>query len=339
MSGPNPICFAGAQIGIQSGLNSIAAAVIKLLAPGFSRIDSKATGGYSYTAPGNRLPTATVPPGYFEGMVAYEGPADGVCMAYPLASYFGLPAPGADGTNGWAWDFFLGLSSGIARPFFTYENGNANRAERALNMFANTLVIELSKGTQKYSGQMICGKKQRGITITGSPGEVDAVIFPPQAFDFYQGSSKAALDTAVSTDDKILTPFPLSGIFTFPEVATPQGRMNSDEDSYAAVNDKAGVPTLAFKVTDEDDLDALADKIDTGEKTFFAARGLGSVIAGATPSQFELRVDFCGTLINPESNDTDADARANVLTYQNEYDSVWQKAHNVRLVTTLASLD
>jgi hypothetical protein len=335
---PNPICFAGAQVGLQAGLNLIEPADIKLAAPGFGRIEAKSQGGYVYTAPGNRLPTATVPPGYFEGMVPYEGPMDGVCMAYILASYFGIPTPTGSGTNGFAWDFFLGLSSGVARSFYTYENGDANRAERALNMYANSLVMTSSKGSHKYNGNMVCGKKLRGITITGSPSELDAVIFPPGSFEVYNAASKAALDTAVAAGDKLLTPFPVQVIITFPDVATPQGRMNRDEDSFAAVNDKAGVPTFALKVTDEDDLDALADLIDTGDKTFFALQGLGPVIPGLSASRFELRTDFCGTLIEPETNDTDADSRANVLTFQNQHDSIWGHAHNTRLVTTLPSL-
>lgn len=335
---PHPLVFRGAQLGLQSVLNTAVPADIKLLAPGFSRINARATGGYSFTAAGNRLPTATVPPGYKEGEVSIEGPMDYVCMLYILSSYFGLPTPAADGTNGWIWDFFLGLASGADRTFYTYMNGNADRAESAMNAFVNTLTLNFSKGTQSYNGTMITGAKQRGITITASPDEVAPVIIPSQTFNLYYAASKAALDTAVSTDAKMLTPFPLEVVLTFPELADRQGRMNSDEDSYAAINEKAVVPTFGLKVTDEADFDALGDLIDDGTPAFFAVQALGAVIAGGTPSQFELLAEFCGTLIEPESSEEDASSAANMLNFQNQYDSAWGQAHNIRVVSTLPDL-
>lgn len=264
---------------------------------------------------------------------------DFVCMLYLLSSYFGVPTPTPDGTNGFAWDFYLGLSSGTDRTFYTYENGDADRAEKAIDMFVNTMKFESSKATQKYSAGLICGKKERGITLTGAPTEVAPVIIAPQAFNLYAASSKSALDTAVSTDDKVLTPFPLMVTLDFPEVADRLPRMNSDEESYAAVMDKAGIPTFTLKTTDEADFDALGDIIDTGGKQFFALQALGAVIAGGTPSQFECRADFCGALIEPESPEEEKSAATNSLVYQNVYDSTWQKAHNIRVVTTLDELD
>lgn len=334
---PHPVVFRGAQIGLQNALNSEAAANIRLLTPGFSRINARASGGYVHTNSGNRLPSATVPPGYHEGEVSFEGPIDFVCALYLFASYFGIPTPSANGTNGQAWDFFLGLASGVDRTFFSYQNGDANRAEKAINMYANSLAIETSKATQRYSGSLRCGKKQRGITLTGSPDDIAPVIIPSQKLDVYYGTSKAALDAAVSGDDKLLTPFPLMASLNFPEVADPLPRMNSDEDSYAAVNDKAVVPTFALKVTDEADFDALADLIDTGAPGFFALRALGNVIA--PDSQFEFRADFAGTLIEPETNDEEASAAAHTLTFQNQYDPTWGKAHNIRVVTTIDDLE
>lgn len=335
---PHPIVFKGAQLGIQSVLNTAVPADIKLLAPGFSRINARSTGGYSFTAAGNRLPTGTVPPGYKEGEVSIEGPMDYVCMLYILSSYFGLPTPAADGTNGWAWDFSLGLATGTTRTLFTYMNGNAARAESAMNAFVNSLTMNFSKGTQSYNGVMITGAKQRGITITAAPDEVAPVIIPPQKFNLYYAASKAALDTAVSTDAKMLTPFPIDVVLTFPEAADRQGRMNSAEESYAAINEKALVPTFGLKVTDEAAFDALGDLIDDGTPAFFAVQALGAVIAGAVPSQFELLVEFCGTLIEPESNEEDASSAANMLNFQNQYDATWTKAHNIRMVTSLPDL-
>ncbi len=330
----NPIVFKGAQIGLQSVLNTGVPADTKLLAPGFGRIGPKSSGGYMFTGPGNRIPTASVPPGMKWSEWPFEGPMDFIGMLYVLASGLGLPTPTADGTNGWAWDFYVALSETIARQFLTYENGNADSAERAINAFANSFTFNASKATQSYSGTMIGGKKERGITITGAPAEVTPKIIPPQNFDLYVGSTKAALDTAVSTDDKF--PIPLGVTFSIPDLAGMLGRMNSDEDSFFATPEKALIPTWAFKTSDDTDFDDFADLLDTSEKQFFALRALGDAIA--PDSQEEVRIDFCGTPIEPETLDEEEGAATNTLVFQNKYDATWGKSFNVRLVNAIPSL-
>jgi hypothetical protein len=330
------VVFKGAQFGLQSVLNTGVAADIKLLVPGFSRIMPKASGGYSHTNAGSRIPTASVPPGMHWGEVDFDGPMDYRAMCYMLASGLGLPAPVADGTNGWIWDFFIELNSGITRQYLTYENGNADRAERAINAFANSFTFNVSKATQSYSGRMLTGKKERDATITGAPDEVEGSIIAPQDFDLYAGDTKAALDTAVSTDDKF--PIGLSVVFTIPDLAGIIGRINSDEDSFFDVLEKALIPTWALKAADDDDFDDLMAILETGAKKFFALQALGNVIAGGTPSQEACRIDFCGTLIEPETPDTEEDAATNTATFQNQYDSTWGKSFNVRLVNDLPDL-
>lgn len=330
----NPIVFKGAQIGLQSVLNTAVPADTRLLTPGFGRIMPKASGGYMFTGAGNRLPTASLPPGMNWSEWTFEGPMDFIGMLYPLAAGLGLPTPTADGTNGWAWDFYIALASGITRQFLTYENGNADSAERAINAFANSFVFNASKATQNYSGTMIGGKKERNFTITGSPTEVSPKIIPSQNFDLYAASSKAALDTAVSTDAKF--PIPLSVVFTIPDLAGMLGRMNSDEDSFFATPEKAVVPTWAFKCSDDTDFDAFATLLSTGGTQFFALRALGDVIA--PDSQEECRIDFCGSLIEPETPDEEEGAATNTITFQNQYDATWGKSFNIRLVNAIPSL-
>jgi hypothetical protein len=268
--------------------------------------------------------------------VSFNGPMDYRAMCYPLASGLGLPTPVPDGTNGYIWDFTIASSEAIARQYLTYENGNADRAERAINAFANSFTFNASKGTQSYSGSMLTGKKERGATITGAPDEVEGSIILSQSFNFYAGDTKAALDTAVSTDDKF--PIPLSVVFTIPDLSSILGRMNSDEDSFFAVLEKALIPTWALKTTDDTDFDDLMGILETGAKKFFALRALGNVIAGGTPSQEEARFDFCGTLIEPESPDTEEEASTNTITFQNQYDSTWGRSLNIRLVNDLPDL-
>jgi hypothetical protein len=336
---PRPIVFEGSQLGIQSAINDDAAADIKLLAPGFSRIEADSDGGYQHTNTGSRIATVTLPPGYFEGKVSYKGPQDWRCMLYVFCSYFGIPTPTDDGANGWIWDFFLGLNSGNPRTYYTYENGAATRAEKAINLYANTLTLNQAKLTQDYSGDMICGKKERGQTLTASPSEVAPLVIPSQLFNLYYGSTKAALDTAVSTDDRMLDPFVLSTVLTFPEVADRLPRMNSDEQSYAAVNEKQLAPTFAIKVTDEAAYDELEDLLDTGTPGFFALQALSDLAIASGASFYEARYDFCGTLLKPSTPEEEKSAVANMLTFNNQYDSIWGKAHNLRLVTDLDSIE
>lgn len=447
----NPTVFKGASIGLQPSLNTGVPADIKLLAPGFGRITPHATGGYMFTGAGNRIPSANVPPGMKWSDWPFEGPMDFIGMLYVLASGLGLPTPSAVGAAGWAWDFYIPLSSAITRQFLTYENGNSTSAEKAINAFANSFVFNASKATQSYSGVMMGGKKQRSITMTLAPDEVTPKIIPPQNFNLYIGSTKAALDTAVSTDNKF--PIPLSVVFTIPDLAGMLGRMNSDEDSFFATPEKAVIPTWALKCSDDADFDAFAALLDTGGKQFFALRATGDVInagtlqvetatvvgtitlagnvsvivtaanmtgspittlvnvalndtasqvagkirtalgfvtaitneftvggtgatvtltrrspalandatlniatdngtsTGLTPAATsanttagvaagveELRIDFCGAVIEPETPDEEEGAATNTITFQNLYDSAFGRSFNIRLVNTIPSL-
>jgi hypothetical protein len=336
MPTPFPIVFKGAQFGLQSSFGSGVAADLRLLTPGFSRVMPKSSGAYMFTAPGNRLPTASVPPGMHNSEVAFEGPMTYTDMIYILANGLGLDTPAADGTNGWIWEFSLGLTSEVARQLLTYENGNSERAERAINVFTNSYQFNMSKATQSFSGTMIGGKKERAATITPTPTEVSSRIIAPQDFDFYVADTKGALDTAVSTDDKF--PIPLSVQLTIPDMAGILGRMNSDEDSYFAVIAKAVTPTLVVKTTDDTDMDDLVAILDTSATKFFAARALGDVIAGAVTSQEEARFDFAGRLIEPESTDEEEGAATGSLTFQNVYDSTWGQSLNIKVVNALATL-
>lgn len=330
----HPIVFKGAQIGLQSGLGTGVAADIRLLTPGFSRVMPKSSGGYMHTAPGNRMPTAALPPGMFWSEVSFQGPMTYNDMTTMLAAGFGLPTPTPDGTNGFAWEFALLLNSALAPQFLTYENGNADRAERAINAFVNSYQFSVSRAltaaTQSYSGTMLAGKKEPAVTITPTPSQSNSKIIRVQDFDFYAADSKAALDTAVSTDAKF--PIPLSVVLTIPELAEPMGRINSDENSFFARIEKALIPTLALKTTDDTDFDTLVGILDTGAAKFFALRALGDVIAGASPSQEECRFDFCGAVTEPETPDEETSAATNTLTFQNKFDATWDQSLNIKLV-------
>ncbi len=331
-----PIVFKGAQIGLQSGLDDDGAADIKLGAPGFSRIMPKASGGYVHRSKGDRVGTATLPPGMRWAECRSEGPLDFRGIVYPASAGFGLDTPSASGTNGYEWNFSLPLNSEVEPQYLRYENGNAARAEKALNMFANAFTFNLSKPTQSYSVDWIMGKKERGVTITPSPDEIIASVVLAQSFGFYGASSKSALDTAVTNGT--LFEIPLSVVITFPAIAEVQGRMNPNEDSWFARLPKDIAPTLALKCADDDDFDDLADLLDTGEPWFFAARALGRTIPGLVASQEEMRFDFCGTLIEPESPDEEGAGATNTLTFQNQYDSTWGQAHNIKVVNDMPGL-
>lgn len=338
---PHPICFFGAQVGLAASIGNDVPADIRLATPGFSRIMPKSSGGYVHTAPGNRIATAKLPPGMFWGEVSFDGPMTyGRDMLVMLAAGLGLPTPTPDGTNGQAWLFEILLNSALAPQFLVYENGYSARAHRALSAFVNSYTFELNRSlegaTQKYTGTMITGKKEAGVTITGSPDETVASIVRCQDFAFYRGATKAALDTAVAADDQF--PIPLSVNITIPEMAQAMGRINRNENSYFARNEKTVAPTLALKATDDTDFDDLISILETDEVNFFALQALGDTIPGGTPSREQLRFNFCGSPIEPETPDEDSAAATNTVTFQNIYDPAWGKSMDILAVNDIPSL-
>jgi hypothetical protein len=177
MADVKSMVYKGATVGVQTALHTEIAATKKLGSLGFSRIMPKAEGGFMFTAQGNRVATQSVPPGQHSSEVGFDGILTFNELAYILSTIFGAPAVTADGTNGKVWEFLFTLNSEIQRKYLTYYNGVGSELRSVIDMFADSLSIEMSKATQKVSGTMKAGKIDTpSLTITvavatTTPGE------------------------------------------------------------------------------------------------------------------------------------------------------------------------
>ena len=335
-----PVVYKGLQIGLQSGLLGDTAGVAankRLLSLGVSRLQPRADGGKMHTGQGNKLATGGHAPGKQWSEFGFEGLMTFNESVYILASGVVNPTVGTDGTNGKLWDFLYNLNAPDVKKYYTVEQGNSVRAYKAVDAGVNSFEIQMSKGDAMLRGGFIGGLRQKGVTITASPQEINPKYLKPGNWDVYVGDSLAALDTAESGGDKFV--LPIKANLQVGDIAGTLFRMNSADPHFHARPEKQLAPKLTFTGGDDTgDYDEFADALDSFTTKWFRFLNLGDVIAGAVASQERLQIDFCAKAIAPETPEEEEGAALNTWAFENIYDPVAGFSLRIRAINTLAAL-
>jgi hypothetical protein len=293
----------------------------------------KSAGGHTFRGQGNKAPTLAVPPGRQWSEVSIAGELDYQSFPYIGCNFIKDVTPTTDGTNGKLWTFAFALTGSDAIKYYTVEVGSSIRAKKAIDAFGSALTLTLSDLESTISGTMILGKRTDDVTITAGPTSIQTAVVAPGRWDVKNAAAQADL-TAAS-----VFPLPVKATITYPSIRAPFFRMNSSDTHYIGVVELPIEPTLSITVGDDDaDYAQLLDEIDSGTPTWWRFTNLGATIAGATPSQEKWEIDFCGSLIEPETPEEQDGAALNAFNFMGIYDATATFQSQISNINTLAAI-
>src|SRR5581483_3957989 len=216
---------------------------------------------------------------------------------------------------------------------YTYENGNATRAQKATYAHVSALKLEMSKEMSKVSGTMLAQKRQDGITITASPTQIAPSIVAPLKYDVYIATTQAGLAGAS------VFPLPLGVTLDIPKISDVLFRMNSSDASFFGSVEQPIEPVLTLRCgSDASDYANFLALIDSGAAQWIRVKATGATIAGAMASQELFQIDFCGGLIEPESRGEENGAATNEFQFRGLYDTTAGYMFQTTATNTLATL-
>ena len=328
-----------AKVGVQAALGTGVAVSRVLNGFGFSRPRPVQRGGEVFTSEGEQFPSVGVPSMKGHTELSVQGKLTFNTTAFVFGSLFGNVSVAADGTNGKKRDYVLGNATTITPSYLTVEIGDASRAKKVIDAFGRSLTITLTDAEQSFSMGFLAGARQDDTTpTTAGLTEYVPSIVNPAKFDVYVADTYAGLATAEATGSAARFPLPLMTEIVIPDLISLLYRMNSSDTSFTATPAIRGVPTLKFKCGDDDaDFALFLPLIASGATKFFRIVALGSTIAGATPSQERMAIDFAGKLIAAEEPDEQDGAATNTFTFQGVHDPTSAKVINLQTINDVAA--
>jgi hypothetical protein len=253
-------------------------------------------------------------------------------LPYVFSSLFGTPVITTDGTSGhrYAWDVDPFAPDTVKT--LTIQKGDSNRAWRVAYGLIGELGFEFTRESISVDGSGIARNIEDGITMTASPTSLDLVPVLPKEVSVYLddvaadfGTTKllrALMASFTLGGDRFMGVWPLDAA-----QASFAAHVEGDPDAEASLRlatDAAGM--------------ALLPVMRDGSSKFLRIQAIGPVIAGATPSAYELTIDLSVKVSDMLSFSDEDGLYAVEWPFEIVTDPTWGKALHVEIVTTAATL-
>jgi len=288
-----------------------------------------------FTPSGYLHPTVTVP-GRDWTTADASGPATYTEIIYPITSHFTKPAGGtpvipSGGTNSRYWAIVPGFNAAGTPATFTFEQGDANVAQRFVGGIFTDFGYTFSRENFEISGAVL-GQKltTSGVTLTSSPSALSLVPIQPDQVDVYADTVAGNLGTT-----KITRLF--EGEYSSTGRYGPVWDVNTANVSYATTVDTMPSKTFRFVVEADSTGTNYMGHLRGGTTLYFRVIAQGGTIEAGT-IRYKFQHDFAAKLTETGSLSDRDGVYAQEFTGQIVYDSTLTYAERLHLINSITAL-
>jgi hypothetical protein len=248
-------------------------------------------------------------------------------ILYALASFLGLPTPTQQGiSTAYKWLFSSLISEEDPAKALTVEQGDANSAWRAADVFLSGLSFVFNRKEVSMSGSGLGSPIETGITMTATPTSMAARPVLPTQGKFYIADAQADLATATAMTRGFSAEYGLSDKIT---QAWPVGEdpVKSEKEGKLGGKLKLAADTVGM---------GLIATMRAGSTKWFRFKYEGPVIADTY--KWTYQIDFPAQILGV-SKPSDEDG---IFVFEYElqgiYDATWGKAFEITLINDVQTL-
>jgi len=316
--------FQGVQIGIESEVGTPVAANKKLL--GISMVPGPRVESSKFRAMGQKYPSSVaINKEWTElaisGLLSYNE------IVYLLSSLISAPTPAQQGaTTAYKWTFVSNTSAEDVGKTFTVEQGDANSAWEAAGARVSGLTLTFNRNEVTLNGSGLAEALVTGISLTGSPTEIDPIIVLPGHLSFKMADTQAGLAGATAMTRGFSMEWSLTEKIG---MAWPVG-----QDPVTVEKEPEFMAKLRL-ATDTVGHGLLATMRANTTK-WFRIKGTGALIEDTYYNDFQ--IDFPAKI--SDAGDPEDNEGIHVMEYAltGIHDSTWGKAFQIDIINALSAL-
>ncbi|MDW8006430.1 MAG: hypothetical protein RMJ05_06895 [Thermomicrobium sp.] len=252
-------------------------------------------------------------------------------LVYPLASILGYQAPtqlNPPTGTAYEWIFEPKANAPDTVKTFTVEQGDGTTNERFTYGLVTEFGMNISREEIEIEGTMLGKRIERVSSLTANPTAIRLEPILPTQISVYLDTSHTALGTT-----KIR---PISIEWKISDRFSPLWVLDSDIDSFAAVNESEPDTELNLLIEADNAGMALLDTMRQGAKAFLRIKALGPTIEGAT--KYEFTMDAC-IVVSDSAEFSDEDGTYAIQwACSFAYDQGWGKVLSIKLVNDVSGL-
>lgn len=328
----NAAVFQNLQLGVESTPGTAVAATkilqdLRIMTDIESDIDF-------FTPSGKRYPTVVQPnkewsSGKIEGKPGYQTLPYIYCsLIKNVTPTRNIPSTGLS----YLWTFSPTVNAEDTVKTYTFERGNAVRAEKYPYSMFNGIELSGDREDVKISGETFGQRATDGITLTSlsAGAEVTPILLFPTQGDVYLSDTQAGLDSAT----------PMARVFEWQFKLTDMyGQVwpvRSSDTSFAAHVPVEPKAEAKLRAAWDSESAPLLTQMRAGAKKFLRIKYTGALIE--TTYNYFHQIDMCVAISKPDGSEDSDGLFTRGWELQLLHDAAWGKPFEIKVQNTLSAL-